>query len=454
MENGLKKSLKLPQMIALAAGGMIAAWMVEIQYWFELTGTGALFALIVCGLLVLPLCFIYAEMTSTMPYAGGENIWVSNAFGWDAGWICCWFVLLMYVMAMPTVAYGIASMLGYLTPVSDATVKLVAALILVGWFFLTNFEIKFIAKLQSILFWATLVVSLIASLIFVFSGSWHFSNFTGNLLPNGGKGFMAAIALLIMKFIGFDLIPQLSEESNFPKKKLWMAFVGSLGLTILIYGLAVFGVGGIISQDWVLQTDIVDPRVADMIDLHWLGVIIVIMGTGTCLTTLSGFWMCASRTLFGAAKQGQFTMKLAKLNKHGQPVLANIIVGILSIYFTVFAPDAWVNYIYTIYGLTAGVVYLLVVLSFIKLRKSKPQWERPYKLNGPATVICGVVGFLFCIYVIYVTLTTMDLGAWIVLLIYIVLGVPFWLYARIMRKKNPAVWDKPVISPDNTPTIK
>ena len=39
MEQGLKKTLKLPQLIALAAGGMIAAWMVEIQYWFSLTGS-------------------------------------------------------------------------------------------------------------------------------------------------------------------------------------------------------------------------------------------------------------------------------------------------------------------------------------------------------------------------------------------------------------------------------
>ena len=69
MENQLKKTLKLPQLIALAAGGMIAAWMVEIQYWFELTGSGALFALIICAICVLPLCFIYTEMTAMMPYA-------------------------------------------------------------------------------------------------------------------------------------------------------------------------------------------------------------------------------------------------------------------------------------------------------------------------------------------------------------------------------------------------
>ncbi len=120
----LKKSLNLPQVITLAAGGMIAAWMVEIKYWFELTGTGSFLALIVCAIFVLPLCFIYAEMTTTMPYAGGENIWITNAFGWNAGWLCVWFVLLLYVMAMPTVSFGIASMVSYLYPVTDVQVKL------------------------------------------------------------------------------------------------------------------------------------------------------------------------------------------------------------------------------------------------------------------------------------------------------------------------------------------
>ena len=35
-KQGLRKEIKLPGMIAMAAGGMIAAWMVEIKYWFEI----------------------------------------------------------------------------------------------------------------------------------------------------------------------------------------------------------------------------------------------------------------------------------------------------------------------------------------------------------------------------------------------------------------------------------
>ena len=449
---GLRRSLTLFQVIALAAGGMVAAWMVEIKYWFELSGPGSLVALFVCGLLVLPLCFIYTEMTSMMPYAGGENIWVSNAFGWNTGWICGWFVLLLYVMAMPTVSYGIASMASYLFEMSTVTTKVVATIILIIWFILSNFELKLLAKIQSLLFWSTLAVSILADLIFIFSGlfsktgySWSFSNLSP-WFPAGGAGFGAAIALLIMKFIGFDMIPQLSQETNFPHKDLWKAFVGSLFFTFLIYGTAIFAVGGIVDQQWIAEIDIVDPRVADLLDLHWLGILIVVMGALTCLTTLTGFWASASRTIFGAASQGQLSPKFTRLNEHGQPVLANIVVCVLSIFFTAFAPDAWVNYIYTIYGLTAGIVYLMVSLSFLKLRKSQPGWARPYTLkNG---IFWGFFSVAFCLYVIYISAITLDATAWGVLAFYFVLGLGFWAYARHMQKKGAEGWAQTVISPD------
>ena len=106
-ENGLRKELKLSNMISMAAGGMIAAWMVEIKFWFELSGVGSVLSLLTCALLILPLCLIYSEMTSMMPYAGGQNIWITNAFGWNTGFAACWLIMLLYVMAMPTVAYGI-----------------------------------------------------------------------------------------------------------------------------------------------------------------------------------------------------------------------------------------------------------------------------------------------------------------------------------------------------------
>lgn len=443
--NNLRKTITLPGMIAMAAGGMVAAWMVEIKYWFEIGGAGSVWSLITCAVLVLPLCFIYSEMTSMMPYAGGQNLWVSNALGWNTGFCACWLIMLLYVMAMPTVAYGIASMLGYLYPITSLQTKIIATVILVAWYFLTNSELKILARMQNILFWSTLVVAVGADIIFIVSGRWSYGNITP-WFRYGTAGYTAGIGLLIMKFVGFDLIPQLSEEANFPKKDLWKAFVGSIGCTVLIYGLAIVAVGGVVGNQWIDETDIVDPRVADLLGMHWLGLIIVIMGALTCITTLSSFWLSASRILLGAAKQHQMTPKFMELNKHGQPAFGNLIVGILSIYFTVFAPEAWVNYIYTIYGVTAGLVYLLVTISFLRLRKTHPEWDRPYKLRGGA--LWGVFGVCFCVWVIYTNALAMNLGAWVVLAVYAALGVIFWGYAKYRQRSDPERWAPVVISPD------
>ena len=196
--NNLRKTITLPGMIAMAAGGMVAAWMVEIKYWFEIGGAGSVWSLITCAVLVLPLCFIYSEMTSMMPYAGGQNLWVSNALGWNTGFCACWLIMLLYVMAMPTVAYGIASMLGYLYPITSLQTKIIATVILVAWYFLTNSELKILARMQNILFWSTLVVAVGADIIFIVSGRWSYGNITP-WFRYGTTGYTAGIGLLIMK---------------------------------------------------------------------------------------------------------------------------------------------------------------------------------------------------------------------------------------------------------------
>lgn len=445
MSNAFKKELSLSQIIAMAAGGMIAAWMVEIRYWFEITGPGSLICLLACGIILLPLCLIYTEMTAMLPYAGGENIWTSNAFNWDIGWMVGWFMFLLYLSAMPNVTIGISTMISYLYPLSFLQLKIVACIIISLWFIMVNLEIKYLAKIQNVMFWGTLIVSVITSLIFVFSDQWQWQNLSP-WFPKGMAGFSAGLGLLMFKFIGFDLIPQLVEESNFSKKKIILGFLGSMLCTFLVYGLAIVGVGGIVSSEWISKTDIVDPRVADMLGMHWLGLVIVIMGAITCVTTLSGFWLAASRTIFGAAIQKQIPKGLSKINKYGQPWVANFVVYICSLYFCLMAPEAWINYIFTITVGAAGIIYLFVALSFIKLRKKHPEWARPYKC--PAAFFMAIESVLFCVYCLYQCVLAMDGATWLALGIYFTIGCVIYLYAKNRQKYDPENWSEFIPSPD------
>lgn len=441
MSNNLKKELSLSQVIAMAAGGMIAAWMVEIKYWFALSGTGSFWALATTAVLVLPLAFVYSEMSAMLPFAGGANIWISNAFGWDLGWYFDWAQLLLYVLAMPTVSYGIVTMTNYFYPLTFFQTKIVALAVLILWFFMTNKEIKILGKIQNFLFWIMIITSIFVSINLITSGQWNMSNLKP-WFPKGFSGYSAAVGILIFKYIGFDLIPQLSEEANFPRKDQWKAYIGAIGITFLIYGLAIISNGGIVSAEWIANIDIVDPRVADLVGKHWLAVMVVIVGILGTVTTLSGFWLSASRCLYGAAQQRQLSPIFTKINKDGQPYIGNIVVGILAIYFTVFAPEQWVEYIYTIYSFVAGIVYTAVVLAFLTLRKKHPDWERPFKVKGG--VLVGLASLIFTLWVIYASLSEISTSSLFLLAGYLLLGVFFHLYAKRMQKLEPEKW-KPII---------
>lgn len=439
--NTFKKSLSLAQLIAMAAGGMIAAWMVEIRYWFELSGPGSFIALCACAVLIFPLCLIYAEMTSMLPYAGGENIWTSNAYGWNMGWIIFWFMLLLYLSAMPNVTMGIATMIGYLTPLSFVQLKIISFVLITIWFLVVNLDIKYLAIAQNFMFWSTLGIAIIADIIFIASDLWSWGNLSP-WFPSGISGFGAALGLLMFKFIGFDLVPQLVEDSKVPHKNMVWAYLGAMICTLGIYGMAILGVGGILSNEQVQSLDIVDPRVADMIGMHWLAIVIIVMGAITCITTLSGFWLAASRSLYGAAKQRQITGTLTKINRFGQPWVANIVVYFCSVYLCLMAPEAWINYIFTITVLSAAVIYLFVVLSYMKLRITHPEYERPFKTKN--WKFLGAESLLFVLFVMYQGIVALDLQTTIALLVFFAIGVVLFTFTKYKQTRDPNNW-KPII---------
>ena len=48
----------------------------------------------------------------------------------------------------------------------------------------------------------------------------------------------------------------------------------------------------------------------------------------------------------------------------------------------------------------------------------------------------------------------MNVGAWIVLAVYTVLGFVMWGYAKYQQKNNPLDWEPVVLNPDTVDKIK
>ena len=72
-----------------------------------------LLAAIVAGLVA----FSYAEMASTMPFAGSAYSWINVLFGEFSGWVAGWALLAEYFIAVAFVASGFsANLRGLISP--------------------------------------------------------------------------------------------------------------------------------------------------------------------------------------------------------------------------------------------------------------------------------------------------------------------------------------------------
>ena len=169
-------------------------------------------------------------------------------------------LFLLYIFAIPNVAYGLVTMANYFYPMSFFQIKAISLVILLIWFGTSFIKVKLIGRAQNIMFWLMVALTAFVSISFILNEKWSYSTLTP-WFPEGISGFGAAVGILVFKYIGFDMIPQLAQEANFPRKSHWKAYLGAALLTFFVYGLAIFSNAGIVSREWIAQKQISSIRV-------------------------------------------------------------------------------------------------------------------------------------------------------------------------------------------------
>ena len=232
------------------------------------------------------------------------------------------------------------------------------------------------------------------------------------------------------------MTPTMVEETNFPVSKIWKVILSALFVPALLYFVVVMAIGGMAPADQIAAMGMPEPEIVSLYGMMpiiaWIS---VLCGVLHAFTTLMGFWSSAARVLYGSAEMNQLPKAFAKLNKYGQPALANTVVLLFTVFFCVFSGDNWVQYIYAVSCIAAGLVYFMCCLDAMLLRKKHPEWDRPYK--APAGNLMFVLGMIISVWVIIGSCLELDLGGYLSLLVYCLIGVALYVCMEIYRKKNP-----------------
>ena len=389
----LQRVLNLRDVLALSFGAMIG-WS-----WVALTGTciiqagapGSAVAFLIGGVAVILIGLTYAELAAAMPQVGGEHVYSYRAMGAGASFVCTWGILMGYVavvafeaVALPTVAISLAPgfNLGYLWTVAGwdvyaswAVIGMLGAMLMM-WINVRG--VRTAASLQLIV-----VIGLLMAGVMVLLGALTQGS-VANFMQGPAISISAISGIMIIvpfMFVGFDVIPQAAAEIDLPRPLIGKALMLSVVVAMAWYVLIIVAVGMSLSPSQLAATSLATADAATQgWNTPWMGRLVIVAGIAGILTSWNAFLLGASRAVYAMAHCGMLPAWLGVLHpRYGTPHRAIVAIGLTSMVAPLFGRPMLV-WVANAGGLGIVIAYIMVVISFLILRRREPGMPRPYRV--------------------------------------------------------------------------
>ena len=406
-------------------------------------------AWLVGGLLSFFGALTYAELGAMKPQAGGEYVYVRDAYGPLGGFLYAW---TWFVIAKPasiaTIATGLVRILGTFSIFSFFSSNVVAVPFAVTWgqlvaiaaailiSLLNYFGVKRAGEFQ--LVFTVLKVAIILGIVVVcFSGAGNatgrgWSNFATTFTgaKGGIAGFMAALVAALWAYDGWNDLNMVAGEVKKPERNIPIALIAGVATVGLLYVLVNAGVQYVLPANAIAAS----PRPAsDAVSLvvGRMGASIVSAGMAiSMLVTLNGTIMSGARVPFAVARDGYFFSALADVHpRFHTPSVAIVLQAVLSIALLLLGGNF--RQLFSLAIFAEWLFYMIAGSTVFVFRWRDPQAARPYRMFG-----YPVVPALFVI-VAAVLLCYTFRGEWpnsLYGLLVILAGIPVFSWFRRQRK--------------------
>jgi basic amino acid/polyamine antiporter, APA family len=488
------RGLGLLDSTMLVAGSMIGSgiFIVSAIIARQVGSPGWLLIVwIVTGLLTLMAALSYGELAAMMPKAGGQYVYLREAYSPLWGFLYGWTLfLVIQTGTIAAVAVGFARYSGVLVPWFSESNYLIPPIRFGGWF--SGYAVS-VSTAQF------LGLAMIALLTFMNTRGLNLGKLVQNIFTTAKTGALIALVLLGI-IVG---VKSGAGTENF--RDLWTLRGGlqdvGAGLTAatafgLFVGICVAQTNSLFSADaWnnitFIAGEVKEPRrniplslafgtllviglyllanVAYLATLPFASIQnapsdrvasetanVIFPGAGSTIMAVAimistfgcnnGLILAGARAYYAMARDGLFFRRVAELNKKHVPAWGLIIQGIWAS-ILVLPRTVKTNSVGDVVGYgnlygnlldyvisAALIFYILTIAGLFLLRWKCPDAERPYKAFGypivPILYIIGAATILLVLFV-YQTATTWP-G-----LIIVLTGVPIYFFWKFLRAKSP-----------------
>jgi amino acid transporter len=454
-------------MINIAAIVSIRNLPVMAEYGWSML---ALFALSILVFLI-PIAMVAAELGTGWPRDGGVYAWVSEAFGKRTGFLAVWCDYAENVAWFPTVLSFMAASLAYAIDPVLATNKVFLVVVMLGFFWTTTVVslrgvgtsswIGSVGTVAGSIIPAVGVVVLAAA--FLLQGNPSQIPFSAAaLVPDIELNNLAFLGGIVLLFTGMEMAGFHSRDTRDPGRDVPRAIalcvvvvvvfsvVGSLFLAIVVPSGEISLVSGTME---------LFSRVLDRLGIGWVVAPLALLVAFGGIAHLAPWILGPASGVASVAADGVAPPRLGRLNAHGVPVTLLLVQGAAGTVFTLLfllVPSVSTSY-WMLSAVTAQIVIIMYALMFaavVRLRYTRPDAHRPYRIPGgtPGVWLVGGIGLVGCVFSFALgfvppsQLATGDTVTYVGLLVLavVVLSAPPFVFAALARRRG---------QPDRAPAV-
>jgi len=472
-DKSFKRSLGLLDATMIVAGSMIGSgiFIVSSDITRHVGSAGWLvFVWLITGFMTITAALSYGELSSMFPKAGGQYVYLREAFNPLAGFLYGWSSFAVIQTAtIAAVGVAFSRFTAYLIPaVGEGNILLdlgflrisaaqVLAIALIVFLTYTNTKGVKGGKIIQTTFTGTKLLALFGLIILGFlltknnfwQANWQ-SGFNAvqdlgvngeGKIPSGWNSISglvlvgavsAAMTGSIFSSDAWNNVTFIAGEIKNPKRNIGLSlFLGTLIVTV-IYVLANLMYLYVLPLDGIAFAK--NDRVAVVAAEQFLGsnlgpyviAVLIMISTFGCN---NGLILAGARVYYTMANDGLFFKKTGTLNKHAVPEYA---LWIQCAVASILCLSGKYGDLLTMISFVVVIFYALTIIGIFVLRKKRPDMERPYKAFGYPVlpIIYILLALAFCIALVFASPTYSLWGLLIVLM-----GIPIYFVA-LARKKT------------------
>lgn len=467
-----KPTLGLLDATMIVAGSMIGSgiFIVSADITRNVGSAGWLIAIwLLTGFMTLTAALSYGELSSMFPKAGGQYVYLKEAFNPLAGFLYGWsFFAVIQTATIAAVGVAFSKFAGYFIPaleMTDANILFsigpvhihtaqLVSILLIAFLTWVNSRGVEAGKLIQTTFTVVKLLSLFGLIIFgfllaakheIWNANWQDAwamksrGADGQIIGGvAGSAVLGAIAAAMVGSIfssdAWNNVTFIAGEVKNPKRNIGLSlFLGTLIVTVIYVSanlmyVSVLPLNEIASapQDRVAVS--ASQAIFGDIGTRVIAVMIMISTFGCN----NGLILSGARVYYTMAKDGLFFKKTGTLNKNNVPEFA---LWIQCIVASILCLSGKYGDLLDMISFVVVLFYALTIAGIFILRKKRPDLERPYKAFGypvlPAIYI--LMAITFCVLLIWYKPTYAAWGLGIVLA-----GIPIYYIAVGNKKKSAA----------------